>query len=97
MMCGPEPTIFLKGTIVSKVAALRQHRLEISDRRHRHDGLEQGWRHHRGLQRRITAIGPANDCELVRIGDALFDEPPTGIGDIADRDIPPLKALIPEP
>src|SRR3546814_17148251 len=65
---------------------------EVGHRRDRDDLFEQVRRQNPRLQRRIAAIGPADDRQPGGVG-SLFHPPATGIGHIANRGAPPLESI----
>ena len=48
----------------------------------------------RRLERRITAIGPAEDGEALGIGNPLLAEPADAVGDVAHRGAPILDGIV---
>ena len=70
------------------------HHGEVGDRGNGDNCLEQFRVGNAGLQRSVTTVRPADDGELVRVGDAFFHQPPRSCSDVTDRGLPTFEAVL---
>ena len=67
---------------------------KIRHGRNSDDCLEQLRVEHRGLKRRISAIGPAHDRKLVWRCNPLGNQPPAAVIDVGNGGLPGLKTIL---